>query len=163
LKCLHAAFTSLLYDIDNEMSKEQETQLKDHLRSCKQCRQLEESLQKVAKPFKATERIQPPESVWYAIKEKIEIQQQSQGFLSQALDNLQEFFFARKHVFASATIGAIILIVVFVRLPLMNQRMVNDYLQEQVQFLSHLSGENGADYYETDDTTLGTAIEQYFL
>lgn len=151
--------------IDGDLNEELQKEVKHHLTTCNQCKQLEVSLSRlVIKPLKKAEKIKAPEAVWYQIKTVIE-EKPKKGFLPYVIDSLFSSFLARKPVFAVVTIMVLILIGVALieRVPFNGKEAVNTYLEEQIQFISYLEGDERISYSDIDDVELGTTIEKYLL
>ncbi len=146
-------------EIDAGSRKEVET----HLAACTACRQLADALRKTAiEPFKKVEAAKPPDVVWYRIKEAIISGQQRQpaGLFERVRDLLQGAYHVPRPIYATAAVAFVLLMVaVFARLPVQQQKVVNKYLQEEMEFIVNLKAEPKAAAYDS----LATKIEKSFL
>ena len=147
--------------IDGELNAKLREEIRLHLNSCSRCGRLEERLrQDAVEPFRGAARVKAPEELWQRIKAVIETQPEK-----RPLADLAGLLFLplrrRKPAFALATLMAVLIItVVFTR---MSINPVDDYLAQQIQFISQLSGNGEASEFGIDDIKLGTSIEKYFL
>ena len=148
---------------DGELNEALEKEVREHLKTCTRCSRFAEDLRQISiTQFKKAAGIKAPESIWYAIKRTLE-QEQPKGSLTRVTDSLQALFLARRPALTAATVIAVILIaVVLTRMPFNRQTAVNEYLDEQVTFMSYLAGDK-VNHYDMDDMDLGTAIEKYLL
>jgi len=151
--------------IDGELNEALQKEVKQHLNTCDQCKQLEEALREIViKPFKKAEKIKAPEAVWHQVKTTIE-EKPTKCFLHDVIDKLLSSFFIRKPAFAVVTIMVLIFMgaALIKWVPFDSQEAVNTYLEEQIQFLSYLESDERIDYSDMDDVELGTTIEEYLL
>lgn len=151
--------------IDGELSETLQKEVEQHLNTCNQCKQLEETLRRIViEPFKKAEKTKAPEAVWHQIKTAIE-EKPTKSFFPDVIDRLSSSFFARKPVLAVVTIMVLIFIGVALikQVPFNSQEAVNTHLKEQMQFLSYLESDERISYSDMDNVELGTAIEKYLL
>jgi predicted anti-sigma-YlaC factor YlaD len=148
---------------DGELSRALTKKIERHLLICSECRQLTLELRKRAiEPFKKAEEVKPSDSVWYQIREAIASgeSQQPEGFLAYLRDIWRGAYYLPRPVYATAAVMVIILAVtVFARQPLTKQKLVNQYLKEEMEFLVNLRSEPK----KNSSDTLATKIEMSFL
>lgn len=151
--------------IDAELSDSLKKRIDKHLLSCDGCREFEKSIrERVVMPFKEAQQVEPPEEVWSNIKEAITSEKEyKESALDRLRENLREIFARRNTVLAFATVTTIILIaVIFTKMPFNGRRATNNYLQDQIDFLTYL--DMGEQYYADNGyINLDTSIEEYFL
>lgn len=151
--------------IDGELNEKLQKEVEQHLNTCNQCKQLEETLRRIViEPFKKAEKTEVPEAVWHHIKTAIE-EKPTKSFLPDVIDRLSSPFFNRKPVLVVVTIMVLIFIgVALIKgVPFNSQKAVNTHLKEQMQFLSYLESDEGIGYSDMDNVELGTTIEEYLL
>jgi hypothetical protein len=148
---------------DGEIGAGLKEEIEAHLTACAVCREWAGVLRKTAiEPFKKTEEAKPPDIVWHRIKEAImsEEERQPAGLFERMRDFLQGAYAVPKPVYATAAIMFVLLMVaVFARLPIQQQREVNKYLQEEMEFVVNLKAEPKVAAYDS----LATKIEKSFL
>jgi len=152
--------------IDGQIAQGIKKEVEEHLAICSKCRQFKQTVLKEAiEPFKRAEEVRPPDYLWYRIKDAIAArgEKESLSVFRRVRILWEHVFSSPRPVFALATISAVILMaVVLTKLPLNNQKTVNTYLEEQLEFLVHLDV-NESDYFDTGIVSLGTSIEEYLL
>lgn len=151
--------------LDGELKSSLKKRVDEHLLYCQSCKAFAAQLKDtVIKPFKESTRLRPPQSVWEGVKAAISPQEEyKEGFLQRLRDDIAEIFTHRKPVFALATaLTLVIAVFIFTKIPFNGKRATNNYLQEQIDFLTYL--EVNEDYYSDNGyMDLDTAIEEYFL
>ena len=151
--------------LDNEVSAAVREEVRAHLASCPGCREFEQAVRRSAsEPFRKMKRQEPSAEIWQRIKAALEQKQEkeSRGLLAGFLDSLSSVFRSRKPVFAlSSAIAAAIMVIFLVQAPLYRQKMINQYLQDESQYMLSLRAPvNGGIESELE---FGTGIEQYFF
>lgn len=148
---------------DGEIDAGSREEIEAHLAACAACRQLAGALQKtVIGPFKKIEAVKPPDVVWHRIKEAImsEKERQPAGLYARLRDLLRGAYYVPRPVYATVAVTCVLLMaVVFARLPVQQQRVVNKYLQEEMEFIVNLKAEPKTTAYDS----LTTKIEKSFL
>jgi len=147
--------------IDGEVTGKARDIIKGHLALCSQCQEYELNLRKhTAEVFTPAGRVKPPEEVWHKIKDNIAREKQKVWGV-RFVEMIYEFINMRRPVLALSSVAVVLLLViVFVRFPVQRENMANIYLVEQVEYFSHLKGNNGTNGSSVD---LGTDIEKYFM
>jgi len=152
--------------LDGEISQRLKEEVEKHLSSCYRCREFKQTVMKEAvEPFRVSGENKPPDYLWYRIKDAIAAKEEKEAVsVFRRMRIFWEHIFSfPKPVFALATISAVILTaVVLTKLPLNNQKTVNKYLEEQLDFLVNLDVDE-PDYFDTGIVDLGTSIEEYLL
>ncbi len=151
--------------LDNEASAAVREEVRAHLSSCAGCREFEQAVRRLtSEPFRKIKRQEPPVEIWQRIQDSLEQKQEKEprAFLAGLLDLLSSRVRFRKPVFAlSSAIAVAIMVIFLVQAPLYRQKMINQYLQEESQYLLSLRAPvNGGLESEFE---LGTGIEQYFF
>jgi anti-sigma factor RsiW len=148
---------------DGEIDAGLKEEIEAHLAACAVCRQLAGALRKtVIEPFKKIEAVKPPDVIWYRITEAImsEKERQPAGLFERVRDFLQGAYSVPRPVYATAAIMFVLLMAaVFARLPVQQQRVVNKYLQDEMEFVVNLKAEPTTAAYDS----LATKIEKSFL
>lgn len=143
--------------IDGEIDKTAKAKIDTHLVTCADCRRLTEDVKKnLITPLESTVRQPVPEYLWGSIKERIESQGRSHNPVSNFLERLID---ALSPKWAPA-LGVIALLVIGSWL-LQNQQ-VQVLEKDHDEYLEYVLSEPGVSA-DTDDESLGTPIEQYFL
>jgi len=139
--------------IDGEIAPALKRQVQEHISACAQCRQFEQAVRKTTiEPFRKAKEQKPPDYLWARIKEAV-FKEKPQ----------QHLFYIPRPAFALATaVAAVLIAIIFTRLPFENQKIVNGYLEEQMIFISYLDSDE-SDFYNQDYIDLGTSIEEYFF
>ncbi|MBM3248701.1 MAG: zf-HC2 domain-containing protein [Candidatus Omnitrophica bacterium] len=143
---------------DNRLDEKLKSQVNAHLSSCAGCREFAQSVNKIAiEPFKSAQKENPPDYLWYRIKERIG-GEKPQPALSGVFEGLQMFFHP-KPAFALATIAVVIIIASVMFRPYLRNKQANLYLNEQIDFVSSL-GQNGNG---SSEINFGTSVEEFLL
>ena len=143
--------------IDGELKGHLLKKVQEHLLSCPECKQFEQSLQKEAiAPFKEADQIKPPESVWEEIRGTVlEEELQRKGVFATIKNGLDYCLHIPKPALAFATVAVlIVLTLVFARLPFGGR---NGYLAGDTDVFSYL------DIDESSYVDFDTTIEEYFM
>lgn len=151
--------------VDGEANSSLQRDIKEHLASCKDCRQFERTLQRTAiEPFKNAQKIQPPDIVWDRIKEAVGIKgPRREGILVDLKERMAAIFVVRRPaVSLAAAMILILLATIFTRPFFISPDPMADYVEDQVVFLSYLDTDT-AGFFNGEGMDLGTAIEEYFL
>jgi len=152
--------------IDKEINNELENEINSHLKICNKCKKLEYTLKKIAiMPFREQNRVYPQEKTWDRIKEAIEKQQEQKKYsFIDIIDNLNLILHSPKPAVVVATLTLFIFIIsAFMSLSFSNRRIVNIYLNEQMEFLTYLKSEEQTDLFQNYKLNLGESSEKYFL
>ena len=150
--------------LDGEATEALKKEIDSHLRACDMCKEFKVSLEKSAiEPFENAPSEIPPESLWYNIKSAIEKERAPKTVIG-IIDILAERLRPRRAILALATAAVImIMVTVSVLLPDNRQRIVNNYLQEQMESLHDLNGNGEGQLADTGYTGFDTSIEEFFL
>lgn len=146
---------------DCEISLKKKQEIEKHLQICEACRTFKECLQKEAvTPFKGLQEQTVPDYVWYRLKEKIEANLSGRKGMGISIF---EFMASKFRIyFTPALVTAvsviIILFAIFTKPASDGKRPVNEYLTQEIEFLTYLNG-NG----NSTDTGFGTVTENFFL
>jgi len=151
--------------MDTETSAAVTEQIRGHLRSCADCRAFEHMIKEtVSEPFRRAPLVEPPERVWCAIKEAIELEHHRavEMFPSRVVRWVKAHLLINTPAFALSTAVTFALMVLFYsQLPFHKQHAVKDYLREQSQFLSSLQDPVNGDFER--ETSVGTPIERFLF
>ena len=130
--------------IDGEAAPRLKKKIEAHLERCSICREIEKAARKIAVgSFGEAGRLEPPEFLWERIKGNIP-ERQEKRTLRRAVEWVLEILSRRKPVFALATSVALIFFaVVFTGVSMNREKNLNDYMNEQVNFLADLNGDDG--------------------
>ena len=151
--------------IDGEISKELKEEVEKHLDICDDCWQQKQDLQRISGDlFKKVKQTKVTDLVWARIENSItKKRKQSKGILVNLLNYLRPDFFIKKPVFSMALMGMVIFsAVIFTKISFNNQKVVNAYLKEQVDFFVYLDTRE-EDFLTADSMEFGTSIEKYFF
>ncbi|HTY45940.1 MAG TPA: zf-HC2 domain-containing protein [Patescibacteria group bacterium] len=163
MDCAHIKELILTGYTDGQIDARLQEQVRAHLAACVACRQLADAVRKTAvEPFKKAERIGPPDAVWQRIKQALILEEERRpaGVLERLRDFLQGAYSLPRPVYATAAAMLVLLAAAaFARLPAQQQRTVNRYLQEEVEFITDLKVEPRTAAYDS----LSTKIEKSFL
>jgi anti-sigma factor RsiW len=143
---------------DGSLNEKMQKQVSLHLSSCVNCQEFAKTVSKIAiEPFKNAQKINPPDYLWYRIKDRIASQKPRPAF-SGLFKNLQVLFHPRP-AFALVTIAVVVIIASVFFQPYIRGEEINLYLNDQMDFVSHL-GHNGN---AAQEINFGTAIEELLL
>ena len=129
--------------IDMQLKIRVQRQVEGHIKSCGSCGQFEALVRKAAvEPFAGSAEVRPPDEVWQGIKEKIMRQPESRGFLARALESLQLALVLSRPGLAFGTgVALFAAVLIAINLYMGPRRGINNYFQEQAEFLSGLDNE----------------------
>jgi len=146
--------------LDDEANARLHKQVKQHLKSCYKCREFEQQVRKTcSQPFAETKEIQPPENVWFNIKERV-AESEPLGFMAELKNYLDNAIFSPKPAIAIVSLAMILLVTfTLARIPIVRRQQVTAYIEEQVNFLVELEPSNDENGY----IDLGTSIEEFLL
>jgi len=158
--------------IDGELKPPRKEDIEVHLKVCRECREFKLGVEKAAvKPFRDSGLINPPDYLWHRIKDSLAAEPPKKSALAAIIDRLKVKSYPLRPALIYATLAVLIAVVFGLNLlrgPAGGQKIasayrpVNDYLEENMEFLAFLDGNgNGESVYT--DTGLGTYIEEYFL
>jgi predicted anti-sigma-YlaC factor YlaD len=119
---------------DNEATPKVKSKVEEHLKICPACRQFQEDLQKAGVlPFTQAQNIQPPEYLWYRIKETIVSKKEPQRLsIFTQLDSLRYrlLSFPKPAILASLTVIVIFFVLFLSRFsPGGEAKYVKDYFR----------------------------------
>lgn len=152
---------------DGEVKGKRKNKVEEHLRTCPECREFEQTLREVAiEPFKRAINMKPRDSVWNRIREAVifDKRQASEGIPDKLQHCLRRIFFRPRTVFTLATviIAVFILTVMAIKLQPHNQKVATVQPKEEIEYLNDFIEE--AEYFSVDENGgYNTAIEEDFL
>lgn len=153
--------------IDGEINERLLKKVENHLLGCNRCRQFLQTLQKRAiEPFRKNQEVQVPEELWQRIKNTIKTveKEQTAKLRPYLLSGFRFPFRVPRPVFSViAAVLVIVVSVIIIRVSFNKKDSINIYLQEQLDFLSSLSGDYDTEIFDTDAPDLGTKIEKYLM
>ena len=141
--------------LDRRLDQQSFSQLREHLKVCPACRQLEEQLQVQRSIFKQAKQQEVPAGVWQNIRDTIiaERLDQQEALAAGVLGRLRKIIFSPKPVFALATAMAVfILVFIFGRQAA--------YKNQPIENLNDYRLNSGSEEQIYD---LKTSLEEYFL
>lgn len=163
MKCRDLREQILTDYFDGRMEGATKEALEAHLAVCEACRAYAATARKaVIEPFSRAERVTPPESLWQQLSARIEAEQGSPvtpepGFT----EKLKSLFRWPKPAFAAAAVVALLVVaVVTMRLPRIQEETVTTAMSEEIEYITDLL--EGPNQVATLDG-YGTLIEEYFL
>lgn len=163
MNCRHAR--NLFSDyVDGELKEDVQRALSGHLKGCPSCRNLEESLRNYAlKPFRTSVKSEAPPYLWDRIEKAIG-KSEEKGIFKKTSLRWTELLSLKKPILVPAVVTLFLLVaVLFVTRPMMTERAVNSYLDEEMQFISELASNGYESYLGIKDVNLGTSIEEFLL
>jgi len=150
--------------LDDQMSKEQTIQLEEHLSVCQGCREFVVHARKaVIEPFEHAQKAEPSEQVWQNIRDVIDEEQESEGFVS-LWDRLKEIVFIPKPAMALSTVIIALLAATVTFNHYNHQFQMAKYvvIQDQTDDINYVLDELAV-YAEENNFYETTGIEEYFL
>lgn len=150
--------------IDNELDLNLRREVEAHAYNCKGCKEYMILIrEKAVSVLEGANSEIPPDDVWKNIKESITADKSKACIAgTRWISNLRPAF--NRGVFAfAATAAILIMIVSFTVNRFSTERLVNTYLNKQVDFLYNLNGYNGNGEPLIGSVDFGTGIEEYFL
>ncbi|MCK4917141.1 MAG: hypothetical protein KAJ79_04775 [Candidatus Omnitrophica bacterium] len=152
--------------IDQEIDDRKFKYVKDHLEHCVLCREFERSLVKVNGTIKYFENIKPPESLWLGIKNNIVSlkvkPKKERSFFRYFKMGLQDVLIFLRPRLVAVVVLLFIGIVMFTKLSIRNTRGINEYIGDQMAFLTSLD-KNSMDYEDMFFVDYETSEEEYFF
>ena len=150
--------------LDGEVDQNTAQYIEQHLKTCQRCQEIEERVRGAAvNPFKNTQRLQPPQSLWQNIRDEIIAQKEPEKtFFSDIKDTIRTLLLTRRPALVMA--GALITIVItlgILQRPPTTKEVVETYFDEQINAYTYLQNVNGD--LNGDRIDFGTALEEYFL
>jgi hypothetical protein len=153
--------------LDEQLGKEQKTQIEQHLTTCSDCKEYELLTRTaVVEPFNNLEKHNPPEATWNKIREQIEEerpQYEPENSFADLILRIKEFLYIPKPAFVVTSILVLLLVgITVITLKPDNQKVVQVNPESQIECINYLmtvfdqEGANGNDDF-------GTSIEDYFL
>ena len=147
---------------DTEASEALRGEVAEHLASCASCRAFARTVsEKAVMPFKTVRPEEPPSYIWQRIRESVVSvpAKRSPSFLPEAAEIIKNVFAGMIRIpkpalaFAAA---AMVILAVLVTRPLMQERALNEYLDDQMTFLAMLETDESNGYYFDTDTRTWT-------
>ncbi|MFH0918510.1 MAG: zf-HC2 domain-containing protein [Candidatus Omnitrophota bacterium] len=148
--------------LDQEAGRQEEQLVKDHLKQCLACSELEQKLQAQRALFQGVKRQPVPGRIWGNIYDAIiaERLRQQEGLIPGLLERLRGLVLVRKPalVLATSIFTVIIMLAVFANVSIQRQVMLSKQNAAEGIAGYSLNAKNGYALYD-----LGTGIEEYFL
>ena len=150
--------------MDGELDRATQEEVEKHLETCVSCRELKESLLKQAsEPLRRAEKVNPPEYIWYNIRERIASseEQAAQGALAALRERLSRVFAIPRPVLAAAAVMVLVIGLMVARFAMYSQ-YERGYIASGIElFSASLEGDNGS--ADAADESFGTSIEKYLM
>jgi predicted anti-sigma-YlaC factor YlaD len=162
MKCKTVQELILTDYADDQLSEEKKKLVEQHLAICEHCREYELLTKKsVIEPFNFAKRVNPPESLWYTIKEQIEGEEERA--FAGLIFKIKSFLSIPKPTLAIASLVVVLLLMVtLIKWPSDNQTTLIGDTENQVECITYLISVFDQDSaYEND--AIGTSIEDFFL
>ncbi len=168
MKCEDVKELILTDYLDNQLGKEQKTQIEKHLTTCNGCKQYELLTRTaVVEPFDNLERHNPPEATWHNIRAQIEkekqpLQEPTNPFAG-LIRRIKSFLYIPKPTLVATTVAAILLVVITViKLQPEDQKIVKISQEKQIECITYLIDVFDQETVNGNDD-FGTSIEDLFL
>ena len=167
MKCEYVKELILTDYLDEQLGKEQKTQIEKHLTICKGCKEYELLTRTaVVEPFNNLERHNPPEAAWHKIREQIEeelpLQEPTNSF-ADLIRKVKTFLYIPKPAFVVTTIIVLLLAVITViKLQPEDQKIVKVNPESQIECITYLISVFDQETVNGNDD-FGTSIEELFL
>jgi len=167
MKCKYVKELILTDYLDEQLGKEQKTQIEKHLTICKGCKEYELLTRTaVVEPFNNLERYNPPEAAWHKIREQIEeelpLQEPTNSF-ADLIRKVKTFLYIPKPAFVVTTIIVLLLVVITVmKLQPEDQKIVKVNPESQIECITYLISVFDQETVNGNDD-FGTSIEELFL
>ena len=167
MKCEDVKELILTDYLDEQLGKEQKTQIEQHLTTCSDCKEYELLTRTaVVGPFNNLERHNPPEATWNKIRDQIEeklpLQEPTNSFADFIL-RIKTFLHIPKPAYVVATIMVLLLVVITViKLPTEDQKIVKVDSESQIECITYLMSVFDQETMNGNDD-FGTSIEELFL
>ncbi len=167
MKCEYVKELILTDYLDEQLEKEQKTQIEKHLTICKGCKEYELLTRTaVVEPFNNLKRHNPPEAAWHKIREQIEeelpLQEPTNSFADLIL-KVKTFLYIPKPAFVVTTIIVLLIAVITVmKLQPEDQKIVKVNPESQIECIAYLISVFDQETVNGNDD-FGTSIEELFL
>ncbi len=167
MKCEYVKELILTDYLDEQLGKEQKTQIEKHLTVCKGCKEYELLTRTaVVEPFNNLKRHNPPEAAWHKIREQIEeelpLQEPTNSF-ADLIRKVKAFLYIPKPAFVVTTIIVLLLAVITViKLQPEDQKIVKVNPESQIECITYLISVFDQETVNGNDD-FGTSIEELFL
>ena len=167
MKCEYVRELILTDYLDEQLGKEQKTQIEKHLVICRGCKEYELLTRTaVVEPFNNVEKHNPPEATWNKIREQIEdelpLQEPTNSF-ANLIRRISTFLYIPKPAFVITTIIVLLLVVITViKLPTEDQKIVKVDPESQIECITYLISVFDQETVNGNDD-FGTSIEELFL
>jgi len=167
MKCKYVKELILTDYLDEQLGKEQKTQIEKHLTICKGCKEYELLTRTaVVEPFNNLKRHNPPEAAWHKIREQIEeelpLQEPTNSFADLIL-KVKTFLYIPKPAFVVTTIIVLLIAVItVVKLQPEDQKIVKVNPESQIECITYLISVFDQETVNGNDD-FGTSIEELFL
>ncbi len=161
MKCKEAQELILTDFIDEQLAARQQKQIEAHLKDCPRCREFAAHARKiVAEPFLRAEKIEPPETLWLGIRERLSAERDrtARGRIVALLEKLTALVPAPAAAFALALIFVMTLAAGVTSKMVISQKKT----AERIEYLAYLNRSSTGTSGSTEQG-LGTLIEEYFL
>ena len=147
--------------LDGEMDGKERKSLEEHLARCSACKEFARVAKKsVFEPFLHLEKPEPPESVWWKIKESILAKEQAKT--NQRMDFGERLKFSLSVPKSALTLATAMTLILLIG-TLIQFKINNQFnTSEQAEYLSQLT-DVSTDLPANDEKEFGTLVEQYFL
>ena len=159
MKCKDSRELIMTDHIDGGLSEARRNELERHLLSCAACGELAAAARKnLGEIFANVKKAEPPAYLWQSIRDRIALDRAREGLLSNSLARIRDIsaaiFRIPKPVMAFAA-TAIIIIAILAAVPVIRGRALDNYLNEQADFMVRLdvSEANGDSIFDTDVRT----------
>ena len=167
MKCEDVKELILTDYLDEQLGKEQKTQIEQHLTTCSDCKEYELLTRTaVVEPFNNLEKHNPPEATWNKIREQIEEerpQYEPENSFADLILRIKKFLYIPKPAFVATTIAVLLLVVVTViKLQPEDQKIVKVSPEKQIECITYLISVFDQETVNVNDD-LGTSIEELFL
>ncbi len=168
MKCEDVKELILTDYLDEQLGKEQKTQIEKHLAICRDCKEYELLTRTaVVDPFNNVKRHNPPEAAWHKIREQIEKEklprQGPTSSFADLINRVKTFLYIPKPAFVATTIAVLLLVVVTViKLQPEDQKIVKVSPEKQIECIMYLISVFDQETINGNDD-LGTSIEELFL
>lgn len=168
MRCEQAQELILTDYTDGQLDEALRREVAGHIKDCSVCREFEATVRaKAVEPLRGAEKPEAPAYLWSRIRQRIEAEGRpagafgigdmlagAAGILKRGMDAILRI---PKPALAFATVAMLIIAVALARQPI-ERRSLNNYLNEQIDFMATLDNDetNGAGMF---DTSTGSAAE----
>ena len=150
--------------LDKQAGLELRTEVEGHLKTCPECRRLEEEIRKaIVLPFKDAKGPQAPQYLWLNIKERIAQRENSKRSLLDWLrEKLQVFSLPAPALTFASTMVILLAVFGLIAKQSMDKNQIGDYFSQQISFYSVLN--NGSENGDNKESAgLGSTVEKYLF